>query len=138
MYRYPMAVENKNGHSEFLAHRVYITSNIGWRNWWGEELLKNKNNVEAIERRITVEKHFDQVYVAPEVNDPVLALGADEHQLQRQNAIVGRNTLSELYCDEDQSFLDHTNGNQADSFWNNAPLSPLGQAYFDAGRIDLA
>lgn len=61
--KYPCTVNCKNGHAEFLARRVYITSNTGWRNWWGAELLANKENAAAIERRIFVEKTFTERYV---------------------------------------------------------------------------
>lgn len=61
--RYPCTVNCKNGHAEFLARRVYITSNTGWRNWWPTELLANKNNEEAIERRIFCAKVFTEKYI---------------------------------------------------------------------------
>lgn len=61
--KYPCTVNCKNGHAEFLARRVYITSNLGWRNWWGADLLANKENEAAIERRITVNKVFTERYV---------------------------------------------------------------------------
>jgi len=105
-----MKVENKNGSCEFLARRVYITSNAGWRTWWASELLANVNNEDAITRRITVEKHFHDVYVAPasgelrRSNSMALILG-DQTQLDRQDAIVGPNTFNELFCDEEQEFL---------------------------------
>lgn len=61
--KYPCTVNCKNGHAEFLGKRVYITSNTGWRNWWGAELLANKENESAIERRITENKIFTEKYV---------------------------------------------------------------------------
>lgn len=109
-YRTPLEVELKNGSTQFLARRVYITSNAGWRTWWASDLLANKNNEGAIERRITVEKHFHDVYVAPSSgelrrSDSLSLILGEPTQLDRQNAIVGPNTLSELFCDEEQEFL---------------------------------
>jgi hypothetical protein len=105
--KYPCKVENKNGHTEFLAKRVYITSNVGWRNWWGSDLLANANNEEALTRRITVDRSFTQKYVAPILNNPVMQIDdiVNENQLQRQNAIVGPNVYNELFCDEEADFL---------------------------------
>jgi len=128
-------VENKNGSCELLVRRVYITSNKGWRNWWASDLLDNVNNEEAIVRRITVDKHFDVKYVKP-VNSDIVTILGDDHVLQRQNAIVG-NAFNELWCDEDQSFLNHHNANQEDhtnyvgddDMFANGPLSPLGEVY---------
>lgn len=65
--KYPMKVNLKNGHTEFLAKRIYITSNQGWRTWWQSDLLANKENEAAIERRITVNKHFDTKYTSKNV-----------------------------------------------------------------------
>lgn len=113
-------VENKNGDVEFLAKRIYITSNAKWKNWWASDLLANAENVEALGRRITVEKIFTEKYVAPNT-DPIMQIDdiVDGHQLRRQNAIVGRNTLSELFCDEEPDFLHQYN----------LPLSPIGEMY---------
>lgn len=61
--KYPLTVNLKNGSAQFLAKRVYVTSNVGWRNWWGAELLANKENESAIERRIFVNKIFTEKYV---------------------------------------------------------------------------
>lgn len=58
----PLVVEVKNTHEQFLARQIYITSNIGWRNWWPKELLANKNDAEAIQRRITSERTFTETY----------------------------------------------------------------------------
>jgi len=60
--KYPMKVNIKNMSAQFLARRVYVTSNQGWKSWWGSELLANSENVNAIQRRITKEKVFDTVY----------------------------------------------------------------------------
>jgi len=70
--RYPLKVNVKNGSAQFLAERVYITSNTGWRNWWPTDLLSNKNNEPAILRRITVEKNFINVYQP--ANPPVIII----------------------------------------------------------------
>jgi len=123
VHRYPCKVENKNGHTEFLAKRVYITSNVGWRNWWGSELLANANNEEAITRRITVDKTFTTKYIAPIIANPIMQIDdiIDDNQLRRQNAIVGHNTLNPLYCDEERDFLHQYN----------LPLSPIGEMYAD-------
>jgi len=58
----PMLVPVKNGHAQFLARRIYITSNVSWTNWWGADLLAANNHKEAMQRRITVEKHFTDTY----------------------------------------------------------------------------
>lgn len=60
--KYPCTVNVKNGHAQFFAHRVYVTSNTGWRNWWGPELLANKENEAAIVRRIHQERVFTEKY----------------------------------------------------------------------------
>lgn len=54
--KYPYKVEQKNGSREFLARAVWVTSNIGWANWWGPALINNVNNKKAIQRRITTER----------------------------------------------------------------------------------
>lgn len=89
--KYPMKVNMKNGHAEFLAKRIYVTSNQGWRTWWATELLQNKENEHAIVRRITVDKHFADRYnpasknVVGDDDDVVLATPV------RSNANVGLN-----------------------------------------------
>lgn len=89
--KYPMKVNMKNGHAEFLAKRIYVTSNQGWRTWWSTELLQNKENEHAIVRRITVDKHFADRYnpasknVVGDDDDVVLATPI------RSNANVGLN-----------------------------------------------
>lgn len=121
-----MIVNIKNGSGQFLARRVYITSNLGWENWWGTDLLANKNNRGAIERRITVNKIFDKVFI-PDIEIPpsrtytiptseycpnTMLGDEDDFTLLRANASVGENTFSELFCDEEQEFLQNCfNGN---------------------------
>jgi len=106
-----MIVNIKNGSAQLLARRVYITSNIGWENWWGSELLANKNDKGAIERRITENRKFDVIYM-PDLpnttnnnNTPVTWVGDEydhNYTLRRSDAmLVGQNTLDELYCDEE-------------------------------------
>lgn len=62
--KYPLTVNIKNASTQFLARRVYVTSNAGWRTWWATDLMKNKHNEQAIQRRITGEKYFDKQYTA--------------------------------------------------------------------------
>lgn len=108
---HPCKVNVKNGFAQFLAKRVYITSNTKWQNWWGSDLLKNKANVWAIQRRITLEKVFEHVFM-PALH-PVTVLGEetqddDDNMLVRSDAmLVGANTLSELFCTEEQEFLNN-------------------------------
>lgn len=75
--RYPFTVEVKNGHKQFLARAVWITSNQGWSTWWSSKLLENANNKDAIERRITSQRHFDSAWEPPN-ETPMLT--ADEIQ----------------------------------------------------------
>lgn len=136
--KWPVTVNVKNGDAQFLARRVYITSNIGWKNWWGNDLLKNKNDEWAIQRRITVNKTFDEVYVPPLVTDaiergPVTMLNdltIDDHMPVRSNAMLVGNALQELWCDE-----------EADVFpaphLADAPKSPLSIAYGDPDENGL-
>lgn len=79
--KYPMKVNIKNGHAEFLAKRVYVTSNQGWRSWWGTDLLSNRENEAAIMRRITREKHFDTPYGQEQRDDTSAPV--------RSNAMIG-------------------------------------------------
>lgn len=112
----------KNGDAQFLARRVYITSNIGWKNWWGTELLKNKNDEWAIQRRITVNKTFDTIYNAHTPTTMLNDLAIDEYMPVRSNAMLVGNALSELWCDEEAAVFPQTH--HAD-----APPSPLTLAY---------
>lgn len=103
--KYPCTVNCKNGHAEFLAKRVYITSNTGWRNWWANELLANKNNEDAIERRIFVNKVFTEKYVdAVRANESMLRDSEyfDEFRC-RDDDIPEPDTAPVIY---DPSFLD--------------------------------
>jgi len=117
--RYSFKVNMKNSSAEFLAKRVYVTSNIGWRNWWSGDLLSNKNNEDAIVRRITVDKYFDKKYVAGDEYVPVTMLN--------DRAIGDVGEIGELACDENfndivnddydafQSILNnHSNGDNND------------------------
>jgi len=92
---YPVKVNMKNGHGEFLARRVYITSNIGWRNWWASDLLSNSNNENAIVRRITGEQHFTEVY---NPDAPVV-------MLNNQDINLGIGEIGDLACFEDPADL---------------------------------
>lgn len=60
--KWPYRVEVKNGSTEFLAKAIWITSNAGWTTWWGDKLLSNINNRAAIQRRISSERVFNNVY----------------------------------------------------------------------------
>lgn len=118
---YPMIVNIKNGSAQFLAKRVYVTSNVSWENWWGADLLANKNNKWAIQRRITLNKIFEHVFM-PALH-PTTVLGEEtqdddttnnimqasqDYDLHRSDAmLVGANTLSELFCTEEQEFLNN-------------------------------
>lgn len=106
----PTTVNVKNSSAPFLAKRIYITSNAGWKTWWAEELLKNKENSWAIERRITKLQHFETPYKPINSDEPILYMGDptdEEFNLVRSDAmLVGQNTLNELFCDEEQEFLD--------------------------------
>lgn len=80
--KYPFKVNLKNGSAEFLGKRVYVTSNQGWRSWWGTSLMQNSNNEAAILRRITVDKHFSEPYrvasAADNANDGPVAQPQDD------------------------------------------------------------
>lgn len=116
---HPCKVNVKNGFAQFLAKRVYVTSNTKWQNWWPTELMKNKNNIWAIQRRITLEKTFEHVWM-PAIH-PVTVLGASNDPdddtasytpIRSDAMLVGANTLSELFCTEEQEFLQNCyNGN---------------------------
>lgn len=110
---YPVKVNVKNGNAQFLARRVYITSNVGWKNWWAAELLANANNIEAIQRRITVEKTFTETY-EERVQEASLVTMLNDQPLNDEVLNIGE--VGELACDED--FDEIVRGNR------NAPLSP--------------
>lgn len=93
--KYPMRVNIKNRSANFLARRVYITSNQGWRSWWGSELLSNRENENAIMRRITVDKHFDTVY-----NASGAIANTNAHDLDRR---VNRDIIEVLSDDDSTS-----------------------------------
>lgn len=59
--KYPCKVEVKNGHRQWLARKVWITSNQPWESWWGVELMRGDNK-KAIERRITSIIEMNDVY----------------------------------------------------------------------------
>lgn len=61
--QYPVQVEAKNGTRNFLAKKVWITSNQVWTNWWAKEFMANTENKEAVERRITSVRVFNDKYV---------------------------------------------------------------------------
>jgi len=101
--QYPMTVPVKNGHAQFLARRIYITSNIGWKNWWAAELLANKNDIGAVQRRITEERSYTETHeeklagISTYLNDePIIQHGVGE--------------VGDLACDED--FDDIVRGNK--------------------------
>lgn len=100
--KYSAKVNLKNGHCEFLARRVYITSNTGWTNWWPESLLSNESNKEAILRRITEVVLFTEKY--------------DDHKPVRSNATAG-NMLVVDTEDDDVEFIKRIN-----AAYNPAPI----------------
>jgi len=111
--KYPMKVNIKNGHAELLARRIYVTSNIGWKNWWPSELLGNVNNTDAIQRRITDNKEFVNKYVdVVRMNNNII----NDRMLSPVNQ-----GLSELYCTEDPDL----------SSLSQAPTQRLQPAEFD-------
>lgn len=115
--KYPFTVNLKNGSAQFLARQVYITSNVGWKNWWGAELLSNVENAHAIERRITSVQEFHVRY-----ND---RLGAAADVVAARDDIVGEE-MGELRCTDldeqwirplqDQSFYDALDDARFDNF----------------------
>jgi len=117
--KYPCKVNIKNGSSQLLARRIYVTSNAGWKTWWGADLLANSNNQAAIERRITYEGFFNIKYVAPNASqgEPSI-LDTDvgdiiDFGVQPSTGNFG----NPLICEEDDEFL------------NESQLSPLGAKY---------
>lgn len=62
--QYPVQVEAKNGTRNFVAKKVWITSNQVWTNWWAKEFMANVENKEAVERRITSVRVFNEKYVS--------------------------------------------------------------------------
>lgn len=62
--KYPLTVEVKNGHKDFLVEAIWITSNKPWTSWWGVEALSDIQRA-AIERRITKVEEFTTVYREP-------------------------------------------------------------------------
>lgn len=72
--KYPCKVEVKNGHKQWLAQRVWITSNQPWESWWGVELMRGDNKA-AIQRRITAVEEMNERYQEPEYHIPSGILG---------------------------------------------------------------
>jgi hypothetical protein len=85
--KYPFTVNIKNSEAQFLARRVYVTSNAGWKTWWSSSLLSNKNNEKAIQRRITHAEEFTEEYISPEdrANIPVRS-----NAMVRESSFIGR------------------------------------------------
>lgn len=131
--KYPMKINMKNGSAEFLARRVYITSNQGWRSWWGTDLLTNAQNEDAITRRITVDKHFGERYAAVPVAPP-----SPHPTLVRQNAIVNANYIFDDNDLEVQEFVPPTRAQSPELAQPREEMSPLGQFYYDRDfNLDL-
>lgn len=53
--RYPLRVEVKGGFRQFVAKRIFVTSNVHWRDWWASI---RPEHVAAFERRITECREF--------------------------------------------------------------------------------
>jgi len=106
-----MLVPVKNGHAQFLARRIYITSNVGWKNWWGSDILAANNHMEAMQRRITVEKHFTDTY-EERLNEARQVTMLNDRPINQHI-----DDELELACLED--FDEIMRGNR------NAPLSPI-------------
>nr|QKV51022.1 putative replication associated protein [Crucivirus sp.] len=71
--QYPTQVESKNGTKNFMAKMVWITSNQVWTNWWAKEFMANQENKEAVERRITSVRIFNDKYKPRNGKDEVAA-----------------------------------------------------------------
>lgn len=100
---YPFKINIKNGSGEFLAKRVYVTSNTGWKNWWGTALINNIHNTKAIERRITVEKTFTEEYTPLSLSQaPTQHINIDETPLSPLGrAYANAGYIGDLLCSED-------------------------------------
>jgi len=58
--KYPMKIQYKGGMLEFLARRIYITSNKAWGNWWSNDTYLLHHD--AFLRRITSCHHLTEKY----------------------------------------------------------------------------
>lgn len=125
---YPQKVNIKNGSGEFLAKRVYITSNQGWKTWWAKELLANTHNTDAIQRRITVEKQFNTPYTAPRpaplnTDDHIIDVTSPTPPVTRTYASAGW-LGNDLVCEEDDEAI-MAEAIQARNPWLNTHLDFL-------------
>jgi len=96
--KYPKTVDVKNGSSQFLGRKVWITSNKSWKNWWSDAVFYVEN-VKAIERRITSERVFDTPYVEP--TDPTTSAILGQAQADQDDlSLVCMEELGDLRADE--------------------------------------
>jgi len=123
--KYPMRVDKKNGSAEFLGARVYITSNQGWKSWWGPSLLSNRENQAAIERRIT----DDRPFLAPYNNN-------NNNLSAAPTVILTDEELDLVSVVPDNPVLTRSNAMLRPSIFDD-PRSPLGQLYNEQLPLDI-
>jgi len=85
---YPLTVEVKNGSAQFLVKAVWVTSNTAWTNWWGDKLLSNINNRAAIQRRITTERVFNDVFQPDDVTLPAPVVYLNDKPLPNDDPVM--------------------------------------------------
>lgn len=59
---YPYRIQNKGGSTEFLGQRIYLTSNVHWKDWYKNHFEKIPEHEGALRRRITKCEEFNFVY----------------------------------------------------------------------------
>jgi len=69
---YPHQVQVKGGFEQFNSKRIYITSNMHYKNWYYYE----PNQLSALERRITKIRHMTEKYGVPKQS---ITLGTSGH-----------------------------------------------------------
>jgi hypothetical protein len=122
MDAYPLKVPYKGGFTEFLAKKLYITSNSpSWEAWYQTAFMKNKLHREAFERRITEVQFMTSKY--KDVTDEQLGLP--------QSAIVTappspRDTTEDLMFPGNQEALGDFERN-----WNEAMRKRVEDISFD-------
>ena len=62
--KYPMRVAVKGGFAQFVAKRIYITSNLDVDDWFNQEQRGYSVSIAALRRRITRKVHFDTPFTS--------------------------------------------------------------------------
>lgn len=118
MDAYPLKVHTGVGEStEFLGRKIWITSNKGWKAWYGKEFLDNPRWIRAFERRITSVRDYSEEYVEVDTTSPLIRNGGRGLDFsfnvpEGQENLWPIGEVGSLACEEE---LYETCGNQEES-----------------------